>query len=250
MSHRVEFSTERSRSYKLALSQFPNCWEEDKILMSEYFSPAIGETILELGAGSGFFSFDIAQAIGEKGHLFVVDPSPEQVKPILESDAENITVVQKPAEELNFPSDLQLDGIWSRGAFHHVKDKHQVLNKIGEFSKPGARLVICDIFSGTKLADYFDEHVAVTCTTGHEVNFLSKSFAKSLCRNTGWSEPEFDDISLQWQFETEADIGLFLSLLHSNKPEFSAEHSLHDAKRLLGLKEPPLAGRSIGQGQS
>ena len=235
----VEFSTERSRSYKLALNQFPNCWLEDKIMMYDFLAPKAGESILEIGAGSGFFSFDIAQAIGPEGMLHVVDPSPDQLQPIYDKATPNICVVQKPAEDINLPWDTQLDAIWSRGAFHHVKSKEAVLKNLGLLSKQGTRLVTCDIFSGTKLSDYFDEHVAVSCTTGHEVSFLSQAYAKSLCKITGWSEPEFHEIALQWHFEEKKDIGVFLSLLHSNKPEYSHQDSLLDAERLLGIKRTP-----------
>ncbi|WP_367989572.1 class I SAM-dependent methyltransferase [Vibrio sp. NTOU-M3] len=235
----IEFSTERSRSYKLALSQFPSCWDEDKLMMYDFLCPKKGEFILEIGAGSGFFSFDIADAIGPDGSLFVVDPSPEQLQPIYDRAASNIHVIQKPAENIDLPSDIELDAIWSRGAFHHVKSKEAVLSHLAEYSTAKTRLVICDIFSGTKLSDYFDEHVAISCTTGHEVSFLSQAYAKSLCLNTGWKEPSFSELALQWHFQEKEDIGKFLSLLHSNKPEFSQQHSLDDAERLLGIKRTP-----------
>ncbi|USD63347.1 methyltransferase domain-containing protein [Vibrio sp. SCSIO 43140] len=237
--HQVEFSTERSRSYKLALNQFPECWKEDTLMMFDFLAPQCGEAILEIGAGSGFFSFDISTAIGPEGRLFVVDPSPDQLRPIYDRANENITIMQRPAEDISLSEGVALDAIWSRGAFHHVKSKEAVLSNLAQFAKPGARLVICDIFSGTKLSDYFDEHVAISCTTGHEVSFLSKPYAKSLCKLTGWSEPKFTDLALQWHFERKEDIGVFLSLLHSNKPEYSHKHSLDDAERLLGIRRTP-----------
>ncbi|MGD8170796.1 hypothetical protein ACQEXU_03985 [Vibrio sp. TRT 21S02] len=46
-------------------------------------------------------------------------------------------------------------------------------------------------------------------------------------------------LALQWHFQEKEDIGKFLSLLHSNKPEFSQQHSLDDAERLLGIKRTP-----------
>ena len=239
MGQYVEFSTERSRSYKSALSLFPDCWVEDKIVMFDFLNPRDGDSILEIGAGSGFFSFDIADAIGDKGKLHVVDPSPDQLQPIYDDGRDTINVLQMAAEDLVLPAATVLDAIWSRRAFHHVKSKEAVLNNLAQYARRGAKLVICDIFSGTKLSDYFDEHVAVSCTTGHEVSFLSKPYATSLCLNTGWGKPKLRDLALQWHFKSKQDIGVFLSLLHSNKPEFSAEHSLFEAERLLGVKRTP-----------
>lgn len=76
-------------------------------------------------------------------------------------------------------------------------------------------------------------------STGHEVSFLSKEFATSLCKTTGWEAPSFVDVALQWHFETKEDIGKFLSLLHSNKPEFSSTDSLLEAEAILGVKKTP-----------
>lgn len=233
----VEFSGERSRSYKKALARFPNVWEEDMLLMHEKLTPKAGETILEIGAGSGFFSFEISKLIGDNGQLFVLDPSKEQLAPISNNKPCNIKILQTTADELALPNNTFLDKIWSRGAMHHATNKTIIFNKLKQFSKNGAKLIIFDIFSDSKLAEYFDNHVAKTCSTGHEVNYLSKGFAKSLCYTTGWDEPVFNDIYLQWKFDSKEDIGVFLSLLHSNKPEFSAEESLADAEKYLGVKK-------------
>ncbi|MFT6915743.1 MAG: arsenite methyltransferase [Motiliproteus sp.] len=239
MNAKVEFSLERSRSYKSALKNYPDAWEEDSLLMLQYLAPSKNEVVLEIGAGSGFFSFDISDLVGDKGHLFVVDPSPEQLSPIKKAYVPNITIMQVPAEEIELPEGAILDAIWSRGAFHHVKDKVATLSHLAKNSRKGTRLVICDIFAGTQLSAYFDTHVAVTCTTGHEVCFLSKEFATSLCKTTGWDTPSFIDVALQWHFETKEDIGKFLSLLHSNKPEFSSHDSLAEAEAILGIKKTP-----------
>lgn len=231
-----EFSGARSRSYKKALSEFPDVWGEDMLVMQTHLNPQPGEQVLEIGAGSGFFSFEISKLIGEQGHLWITDPSPEQLRPIIDNQPSNVDVLPFPAEMLEFEKPNVFDAIWSRGAFHHSMNKVEAFKRLHNYAKPGARMVIFDIFANTKLADYFDEHVALTCTTGHEVSFLSKGFARSLCLTTGWSEPEFIDIQLQWHFDNKTAIGEFLSLLHSNKPEYSAEDSLKDAERLLGVK--------------
>lgn len=44
---------------------------------------ARGDRILEVGAGSGFFSFPIAKAIGEQGLPYVTDPSIEQLQSMI-----------------------------------------------------------------------------------------------------------------------------------------------------------------------
>ena len=94
---------------------------------------------------------------------------------------------------------------------HHASNKMKTFQILSQYAKPGARLVICDVLAGSLLAQYFDAHVAQACTTGHEVSFLSRSFAESLCYLTGWQQPVFRDLHLQWHFATREDIGVFLS---------------------------------------
>ena len=231
-----EFSGERSRSYKAAIAKFPSVWSEDMLIMKSYLRPKAGERVLEIGAGSGFFSFEIARMVGPDGHLWVTDPSPEQLQPIIDRQPENVTVLPFQADTLDLPEDDCLDAIWSRGDLHHAMNKFTAFQRMRRYAKPGARLVILDVFVGSPLARYFDMHVARACTTGHEVSFLSREFAKSLCFLTGWTKPVFTDLNLEWNFQSRRDIGEFLALLHSNKPEFTPEESLDEAERILGVK--------------
>ncbi|WP_224055572.1 methyltransferase domain-containing protein [Vibrio penaeicida] len=52
----VEFNVVRSKSYKMAISNFEGVWKEDLQVMIDYLTPAIGNKILEIGAGSGFLA--------------------------------------------------------------------------------------------------------------------------------------------------------------------------------------------------
>lgn len=233
----VEFGLKRSKSYKKAISQFPGVWDEDLKVMHDYLSPKAGDIVAEIGAGSGFFSFEILDTIKESGHLFVIDPSSEQLAPLTSSKMENLSISCNTAESASFTEDTLFDLIWSRGAFHHVSDKTHVMQKFFKHSKPEAKCVIFDIFAGSTTAKFFDSYIAQACTTGHEVSFLSKDFAESLCINTGWGKPTLVDIPLKWKFKAEQDIGEFISLLLSNKPDYSSQDTLKEAKRILGVEE-------------
>ncbi|MGL6314512.1 class I SAM-dependent methyltransferase [Vibrio sp. WXL103] len=232
----VEFEENRSKSYKAAISNFPDVWEQDLDIMEKYLNPKPGNTIAELGAGSGFFSFAILDKIQTTGTLVVIDPSSEQLAPLYEHKADNLLIHCATAEDAIIPEDVRLDLIWSRGAFHHVKDKTAVMSKLRAQSEDDARCVIFDIFTGSSTAKFFDQFVAQTCTTGHEVSFLSKEFATSLCLNTGWQAPEFIDIPLRWKFNRKSDIGVFISQLLSTKPGVTIEDTTGIAEAILGIE--------------
>lgn len=220
---KVEFNPVRSKSYKSAIERFPKVWIQDLGVMYEYLSPQPGDVIVELGAGSGFYSEKIATEIGEQGKLIVIEPSIEQLLPIIRGDySGNIEFICQTAESAKITSDRQVNKIWTRGAFHHVKEKEQALRNLAYCSADKAQLYIFDIFSSTSVARFFDSFVARACTTGHEVSFLSREYAQSLCYVTGWKEPRFVDIPLQWEFDSSEDIGVFLSMMLSIKSEYTS----------------------------
>ncbi|MEZ9292265.1 class I SAM-dependent methyltransferase [Vibrio lentus] len=231
----VEFNATRSKSYKEAIKNFEGVWKEDLQVMVDYLSPEIGHSVLEIGAGSGFFSFEIAKRIGKNGILHVVEPSQEQLQPLYERGIENINIHCESAEEMSMELYSELDLIWSRGAFHHVSSKTETMKALNRMSKLGARCLIFDIFSASPVAEYFDYFVAEACTTGHEVSFLSKSFARSMCKLSGWSKPKFIDIPLRWHFKEKEHIGEFLNQLLSNKPEYTSAITMAIAEEILGV---------------
>lgn len=103
-------------------------------------------------------------------------------------------------------------------------------------------MIIADIFAGTPLARYFDGFIARSCTTEHEVSFLSPEFAESLCLLSGWGRPEFHEVITPWEFAKREDIGIFLKLLFSAKPNYSEEDCLDAADRYLTSAKRRAAG--------
>lgn len=231
----VEFSGRRSSTYRDALTTYAGAWHSDIACMHRFLDPKPGEKILEIGAGNGYFSLAIAKRLGPKGLLIATDPSGDQLSAI-EADAEhgNIKVVRTSAEEAD-TGHRDFDAVWSRGAIHHVADKTAAFRRFSECVRPGGRLVIADVFAGTQLARYFDSVIARTCCTGHEVAFLSREFAESLCALTGWNTPSFHDITTPWEFERREDIGHFLHLLFSARESYTPEACLDAAGRFLSV---------------
>jgi arsenite methyltransferase len=231
----VEFIGQRSSQYRDALATYDKAWLADVACMERFLKPAPGMRILEVGAGNGYFSRAIARKLGPEGLLVASDPSIEQLSE-LEGEVAygNIRVVRASADRLNVGY-TDFDAAWSRGAMHHVFDKTSAFRRMSQLVRPSGRLVIADIFAGTQLARYFDTFIARSCVTGHEVSYLSREFAASLCSLTGWDEPEFHEVITPWEFAERADIGRFLHLLFSAREGFSPEHCLDAADRLLSV---------------
>lgn len=227
-----EFSGDRAKLYRECLRQFPDSRNEDIEIMKKYLKPKYGETILEIGAGNGFFSGQIAKSLGNKGKLIVLDPSLEQLDGVKELGA-NIDVLNARAENINLKED-SIDAIWSFGAMHHVFEKSKSFEKFYKILRKGGRIVIGDVFSGSKLAKHFDEQVAKYCITGHEVAFWSDEYADSLCYLHRLRKPEIKKINQKWWFDSKKDLGIFLYKIHA-MTKTNPEECLKGAERILGI---------------
>lgn len=233
---KAEFSGVRSQLYKEALRDYPNARQMDYEVMAEYLSPKSGEHILEVGAGSGFFSGHIADAVGPEGTLTVSDPSDEQLEAVKELNRGNIKLIKVGAQELDKFGDRYFDAIWSFGAIHHCFEKTKAFTHFYRLLKPDGRLVIVDVLAESELAKHFDDKVAKYCATGHEVAFMSHEYMKSLCSLAGFDQPEIHDLPIEWVFENKDDIGNFLYKLHA-MTKTTIEECLKGADEILGIKE-------------
>lgn len=228
----AEFDGVRATMYRDALQDYPEARATDIDLMQKHFKPQSSEVVLEVGAGNGIFSGDLADSVKR---LYVADPSAEQLAGVDELQKNNIEVISESAENIDLP-DESIDGIWSFGAIHHVSKKNDSFENFHRMLKPGGRLIVGDVFVGSDLAKHFDDKVAKYCETGHEVSFLSREYAETLCCLNGFEESEFLDFNASWKFKNKQDIGDFLYKLHA-MTKTSPKECLEGAEEILGIEE-------------
>jgi arsenite methyltransferase len=232
----IEFEGLRSSYYKTIIEELPNSRDEEKQLCLDYLKPQAGENILETGAGGGFFTQSIAQSIFP-GKILATDPSPEQLEGIIKKP--NIEIFPVGADVLPVGTSPfrinSFDAVWSGASFHHVTNKTLAFKNFYNLLKSGGRLVVADVFTGSNLAKHFDLEVAKYCLTGHEVSFLSKEYADSICFLSGFETPNFYDTVLQWKFGTKEELGKFLYNLHA-MVKTTLEECYKKAEEILGIE--------------
>jgi SAM-dependent methyltransferase len=107
------------------------------------------ETLVDVGAGSGYFSFRFARAL-PKGKVIATDVEPEMIRHIhhkvLTEGISNVKVVLADPKD---PSvDPSADVVFVCDVIHHVGEREAWLQKLAAEMKPGARLVVIEFKEG------------------------------------------------------------------------------------------------------
>jgi arsenite methyltransferase len=115
-----------------------------------------GETVVDLGSGSGMDSFIATLKVGARGKVFGIDMTDEQ-----RAKAERLRVrdgfttvkfLKSYVEEVPLP-DSTADAVISNGVINLATDKAKVFREAARLLKPGGRLALADIITEKQLPD-------------------------------------------------------------------------------------------------
>ena len=106
-----------------------------------------GETIADIGAGSGYFTFRLARHVGEKGRIYAVDVSPDMIvhlnRRIRDSGIKNVTTILCPPDD-PLLQDGTIDRIFICDTWHHIEAHPAYLRLLKKALKPGGQIVMID----------------------------------------------------------------------------------------------------------
>ncbi len=106
-----------------------------------------GDRIADLGAGSGYFTFRLAQATGPDGRIYAVDTDQDMLAHlrarVTREQAPNVEVVEGSPMDARLPAG-GVDLVFSCDAFHHFSDRVPFFAGLRPALAPGGRLAIID----------------------------------------------------------------------------------------------------------
>jgi len=132
-----------------------------------------GETVLDLGSGSGMDAFVAGVHVTETGAVTGMDMTPAQVEKARalasENGFHNVEFRQGYIEDLPFEDD-SFDAVISNGVINLSAEKDRVFEEAARVLRPGGRLALSDIISEAQLPESIksDADLWAACIGGAE----------------------------------------------------------------------------------
>lgn len=159
-------------------------WQQpDKVVASLQINP--GDTVADLGSGGGYFTFRLADAVGENGIVYAVDVDQGLLdyvdKTAVEKGYVNIKTVRATKEESGLTAN-NVDLIFICNTFHHLHHREQYFRNLRQALKSNGRVAIIEFTSGwlnsighgTPTEEIIDEMQQAGYQLQTEYDFLQK----------------------------------------------------------------------------
>lgn len=140
-----------------------------------------GESVADIGAGTGLFTLLFACAVGAEGRVFAVDIAPDFLERIRERAAEsglqNVTTILGTDESSELPAN-SVDLVFICDTYHHFEQPRHMLESIHRALREGGALVIVDFeripgYSRSFILDHVragrDVFIDEICSAGFEL---------------------------------------------------------------------------------
>lgn len=111
-----------------------------------------GDRVADLGAGGGYFTFRLAEAVGPSGRVYAVDVDPDMVDHLRDrAEAEgvrNLEVVLASPDDPKLP-DGQIDLVFTSNTYHHIGDRVDYFRRLRTDLSPRGRVAILELDDST-----------------------------------------------------------------------------------------------------
>ena len=148
-----------------------------------------GDTMLDMGTGTGILAPYLRELAGPEGMLLSMDVSMEMLRHAAQKEAyDNGLLMQATAMRLPV-QDASIDIVICFAAFPHFSDKQYALNEMYRVLRPGGRLCIAHLLSREELSRHHGGHCAVA-----EDKLPDDHAMRGLFTEAGFPAPAITDI--------------------------------------------------------
>ena len=165
----------------------------------EFLPLKSGMKILDLGTGSGYLSFSIAEKFTDMFIIGLDIVEKALVDNRIKAEKENIKNISFITYDgINFPfSDNDFDMVVSRYALHHFPDIQKSISEVSRVLKSGGFLFISDPApNANDTSKFIDEYMQLK-KDGH-IKFYTKDEWEQICTEVGLKVVDFWDSSIRF----------------------------------------------------
>ncbi len=128
-----------------------------------------GMTLVDLGAGTGYFLSHLSEAAGESGRVLALDPEPDMIRFMRErAERESLGNVEPKRIPFDDPElePASVDRVLIVNTWHHIQDRADYARKLLAALKPGGGVYVVDFThdspSGPPVSERLDPEQVVT----------------------------------------------------------------------------------------
>ena len=120
-----------------------------------------GQTVADIGAGSGYYTTRLAEAVGPRGRVYATDVQPEMLalirKKVDARSLTNVTLVSGTETDAHLPSD-SIDLALMVDVYHELAQPQAILRSLMRALRPDGRLVLIEFRKESAFVPIREEH--------------------------------------------------------------------------------------------
>ena len=121
-------------------------WQQpQKVIESLALRP--GDHVADLGSGSGYFTFRLAEAVGPQGKVYAVDVDREMndlvAKASKGKSIGNVELILARPDDPMLPP-IGVDLVFTVNTYHHFDNRVTYFQKVRKYLRPGGRIAVID----------------------------------------------------------------------------------------------------------
>ncbi len=138
-------------------------WQHpDRVIASLDLDP--GDRVADLGAGGGYFSFRLADAVGPSGVVYAVDVDSDMTelltRRVADGGYENVEVILAELHDPLLP-DGKIDLLFTSNTYHHIQDRVAYFTNLRRDLKPDGRVAVIELNGSSWFARTFGHETAL-----------------------------------------------------------------------------------------
>jgi ubiquinone/menaquinone biosynthesis C-methylase UbiE len=121
-------------------------WQQpDRVV--ESLAITAGASVADLGVGGGYFTWRLADAVGESGRVYAVDVDADMTSHIADQSREKgYANVQPVLAEFDDPllPEAGVDLIFTCNTYHHIEHRDEYFRRAARYLRPGGRVAVVE----------------------------------------------------------------------------------------------------------